>query len=387
MEKAAFDINIFYTVVNLLLFAVSVIVGNNVQNKKSGYVANSLIFTLFYSFILGLRYKRGNDYIHYVEVFKFDLEDKQVVFTWFNDVLETIGVGPYSCFIVYAAVLCICFFVFLTDYKKYARWMVPLFLISFIWFEEFVIRQCFSWSFVFIFLKLLSVLNRYQEQSKVSKAVKIRIYIGLIIVSYVIYGTHSANLFIVLVVLIFYVINRIIPWKVAVPIYIFATYFFSTVFKGDFISQYLLLIQGFDSKLDGYANEGEKWFDTTNDIGDVRGGAIKLLETWGTVALIYFGHKVYEFHRNRFYIMIYNTFVFGTILRHAFFHLEILNRLGLILEILWFVPLSFIAADYKTMKLSKFETWFRIGLVWYVFEYVKYIAFRSADRMLFLWDM
>ena len=151
MEKAAFDINIFYTVVNLLLFAVSVIVGNNVQNKKGGYVANSLIFTLFYSLILGLRYKRGNDYIHYVEVFKFDLEDKQVVFTWFNDVLETIGVGPYSCFIVYAAVLCICFFVFLTDYKKYARWMVPLFLISFIWFEEFVIRQCFSWSFVFIF--------------------------------------------------------------------------------------------------------------------------------------------------------------------------------------------------------------------------------------------
>jgi len=364
----------------------AIIVGKNISAKAS-YWSNALGFTLIYGLVLGLRYKRGNDYLHYVEVFKFDLEDQQIVFTWFNHVLRAFGIGPYSCFIVYAAVLSICFFVFLTEYKKYAKWMVPLFLISFIWFEEFVIRQCFSWSFVFILLKLLHVLNKYQEKKNVSKVVKIKIYIGLLGISYIIYGTHSANLFVVLVVFAFYVANRIIPWKIAVPIYVFAAYFFSAVFKGDFISQYLILLQGFDSKLDGYANEGDKWFDTTNDIGNVRGGAIKLLETWGTVALIYFGNKVYELHRNRLYVMIYNTFVFGTILRHAFFHLEILNRLGLVLEILWFVPLSFVAVDYKKMRPSKNEVWFRIGLIWYFFEYVKYIAFRSADRMLFLWDM
>lgn len=386
METAGFDFNLFYTPVNIVLMIAAIVTGKNIS-AKAKYWRNALGFTAIYSLVLGLRYNRGNDYLHYVDVFKYDLEERQVVFTWFNHILKAIGVGPYACFTFYAAVLCICFFVFLTDYKKYAKWMVPFFLISFIWFEEFVIRQCFSWSFVFLLLKLLHVLNRYQENKKVSSIVKTKIYIGILVISYIIYGTHSANLFVVLVVLAFYVANRIISWKIAVPIYVFAAYLFSSVFKGDFISQYLILFQGFDSKLDGYANEGEKWFDTTNDIGSVRGGAIKLLETWGTMALIYFGHRLYDLHRNRMYVAIYNTFVFGTILRHAFFHLEILNRLGLVLEILWFFPLSLFAVDNHKMRLSNNEILFRIGLLWYMVEYIKYIAFRNADRMLFLWDM
>lgn len=385
MEKAAFDFNVFYTVVNLLLLAVSIVVGQGIQRKKGGYVANSLIFVLFYSIILGLRYNRGNDYIHYVEVFKFDLEDKQVVFTWFNDVLETFGVGPYYCFIFYAAVISICFFIFLSDYKQYAKWMVPLFLICFIWFEEFMIRQAFSWSFVFIYLKLLHVLDEYIKCGK-GLFERLKVYAGLAIVAYIIYGCHSANVIVVFFVTLFYIIKKPIPASIAIPLFVFATYVFSVFFKGDMFTPYLQLLEGYDSKIDSYASQGDRWLDTSNNVTEgTRGGILKLLETWGTVALMYYGYRLLQFNNSRLYIAMYNAFLVGTIFRHAFPYLEILNRLGFVLEIFWFVPLTLFLAEYKKLRIK--YGLFALGLIWFLEEYVKYVAFRSYERTLFLWDM
>ncbi len=384
METAALEFNFIYTLLNILLLLVAIWVGDNVQ-KGGNYRVNASVFTFLYSLIVGLRFNRGNDYQHYIEVFQYDLEKTQIVYSWFIHILKYVGVGPHFSFIYYAAVFCICFFVFLTDYKKYARILVPLFLICFIWFEEFIIRQCLSWSFIFVLLK---ELNEFSKPC-ISGNRELVLLIEICFTVLIIYGIHSANIIVAIVIIFFFFYGHPIPWTFSIPLYIFASYIFCELFRGDLFTQTLLSLEGYDSKLDQFANQGSDWFDTANNVTkDTRQGLMKLLESWGNIVLIYYGYIITKWHKEKTYIAIYNTYVFGTIFRHAFFYLEILHRIGYVLEVMWFLPLTLILSELNRLRLNMtYQKMILLGLLFFISEYVKYVAFRRADRMLFLWDV
>lgn len=64
-------------------------VGSQVSERKH-YWKYCLLIILFFTLIEGVRYGRGVDYMHYVDVYKYDLEDNQILFTSLNRFLRSL---------------------------------------------------------------------------------------------------------------------------------------------------------------------------------------------------------------------------------------------------------------------------------------------------------
>lgn len=107
-----------------------IIAGKGISKDKSHYWIYAFWPAIVFTIVLGLRLNRGNDYVHYMEVYLYDLEDKQVLFTAFNHFLKDLGTGPHWIFIWYSGAFILGAMFFLRSVKRYAAWVLPLFLIS-----------------------------------------------------------------------------------------------------------------------------------------------------------------------------------------------------------------------------------------------------------------
>lgn len=70
------NIDIIYVLLNLILLFVFTVAGINVSCRRS-FWGNAFICSIFFIFIVGSRYGRGNDYLHYASVFIHDEDIKQ----------------------------------------------------------------------------------------------------------------------------------------------------------------------------------------------------------------------------------------------------------------------------------------------------------------------
>ena len=91
------SIDFDYIFLNILVLFVFYICGNNIS-KGQNYLLNSLVCCIVYVFVIGSRYGRGADYLHYTDVFNYDLEENQIAYTWFTTYLKNIGVTAYQFF-------------------------------------------------------------------------------------------------------------------------------------------------------------------------------------------------------------------------------------------------------------------------------------------------
>ena len=99
---------------------------------------------------------RGNDYQHYTEVFNGDIPDTTgFLFIGINGYCKVISFNAYSVFLIYSFVFILCATYFLKEYKTYAKWTFPLFIMAYMQFEEYMIRQAFSYSFFFLYMNYL----------------------------------------------------------------------------------------------------------------------------------------------------------------------------------------------------------------------------------------
>ena len=146
------NIDIIYVLLNLILLFVFTVAGINVSCRRS-FWGNAFICSIFFIFIVGSRYGRGNDYLHYASVFIHDEDIKQPFFRSINTFFrEFLSIGKYAIFYIYAIPFILCGFKFLKNFAIHAKWYFPLFLVSMLYFEEYEIRQALSFSFVFLFL-------------------------------------------------------------------------------------------------------------------------------------------------------------------------------------------------------------------------------------------
>ena len=76
------------------MLVVFIAAGRFISNKKN-YWKYAKWPVIAFTLILGLRLNRGHDYIHYMQVYLYDLEKEQVVFTTFNHFLKGLGTGPH----------------------------------------------------------------------------------------------------------------------------------------------------------------------------------------------------------------------------------------------------------------------------------------------------
>lgn len=371
-----------YIVLNLFLLFVFFLVGRNIS-KGGNYWKNAFWAILFFVLIIGSRYGRGNDYFHYIDVYVYDLEPTQHLFTWFNSFLKWIGLDPFFIFFVYAIPFVTAAMVLMEPMKKYAAWMFPLFIVANTMFEEYVIRQALSYSFVYLFMWELVFHDNHKWQMKIP-----------FLLLYFICATsiHSANsIVIVFFTVLYLLVKKPISIIITVPLYIFFSYVFPSLFDMSNIAPiFNFLSDTGDDKFVDYNESLDFWTDTEREGSEIylRNPIIKFWESFGNIALIIFGTRLFKKRPDlrKSYLPFFNYYLIGTYIGKAFMTLEIFRRMGDIMMRTWFIPIALVLY-YTDIKKEKFiYKIIYIGLLFWGWDYFKLIFMRK-DMILFMWDV
>ena len=376
-----FNIDIIYLFVNFLMLITFYVCGKNISSGKT-YAKNAIICIIIYSLCLGLRYGRGWDYNHYIDVYKYDLEETEVIFTYFNIFLKYIGVGPHYFFLIYNLIEIICALVFLYPYKKFAQYIFPLFMIATLHLNEYSIRQGLAFSFVFLSLYLF--FHFYDNFKSFIKQKKIFL---LFITSVVLaYGIHSVTIITLLWVLLFAIfIRKPLPYKITILAFVLSSYVFQNMFDLSGLNSIFSFMANQNEKYAQYIENSDIWFGAEG-FSDryTRNPIVKIFETLGNASLFYLGYNVINnhFQTNKQIITLYNVFVIGTIVQKFFQNFQILNRVCGTGVLFWFIPLGLIL--YYHRDFYKYRLWLFL-LIWWSYEYLKYL-FMCGDMCHFLWE-
>lgn len=385
---ASFTFDPIYIFLNLLLLYIFYKSGVNVSNGHN-YWLNAKNCILAFTLVLGARYMRGNDYAHYLKVYKYDLEETQWVYTYICDIMKFIGINEYCSFFIYAFVFSLCLFILLKRFKGYAKYLFPLSLMFLLFFHEFMIRQAFSYSFIFIYMNKLFSLKMDKKFTSIFSYKNLSIFIWCILLFIIIAGIHSANIIVLMVFTISYLfIRKPIPWFITIPSLIISTYFISKYIDFSFFNSFLSVLGENDSKFANYTDNSNMFFstDAKNDIYK-RNPIFGFTEVLGYISLFYFSPKIIKMFKCKpSIITFFNCCVFGCIFQAMFNDLEILNRMGFVFKILTFVPLALTFAYKKYIKTNKITTILYYCLFFLFYDYLKLLFFRG-NMTKFLWDM
>lgn len=377
------------------------LVGRQVS-KRRHYWRYCLLIILFFTLIEGVRYGRGVDYMHYVDVYKYDLEDNQILFTLLNRFLRSLGVSADYAFMAYAFPFIIGSLVILKPLKKYACYMFPLFLMSIISIHEAFIRQVLAMSFFFMYIRLLNeeidaIINR-----KISFN-KIICLIALVFVAYSIHSVTIIAIFVVTVLMVF--IKKPLPWIYTVPLLLLGKFVIAKTFDFSYLNNLLSFLGSSSDKFAGYTEDADRWFSAEgmND-AYTRNGAIEFLETFGCCALFYLGSKIlkYLFDTSSvtktntsiaavsnsglcLMITLFNACIIGFLILETFYNLEIVRRVAYCWNIFWFIPISLILYYRKSKIFNTFDKLLMLGFTYWLWEYIRFL-FVWADTPLFIWD-
>ena len=382
------QIDFDYILINIFLLGMFIDAGRNIASGNRQF-PGVLACVIFFSVVLGMRYGRGNDYFHYIDVFIDDLEPTQKFFTAFNKVLKFFSVSPFAIFFFYAFFFIKAGLLLVNNFKSLGKYLYPFFLIAFISFEEFCIRQAFGFSFVFLYI--ISLHQFFIEKTKK------RLFLTFIFAT-IAYSIHSANIIEITLITIIYLFSFVqFPWKHLVLFYLFSKYFVPNFFDFSWLNQMLTFLSDSDSKFEHYVEASEYWF--TNDAVDgiySRNYFISILESVANCALIYLSTVILKrmdfYYENslknnyKLVITLFYCYFWGTCLLQMFHNLELFRRVFNPLYYFWCVPLAFIMT-YKSQFLTKTEQKMLIPIwLFWGYEYFRYLFMRNGQT-LFLWDI
>lgn len=381
------SIDFDYTLINLVLLIVFICAGINVA-KGTRKFPGVLTCILTFSIVLGVRFGRGLDYVHYIHVFNYDLEPTQVAFTYFNKFLKLFSVSHFAIFFFYALFFITAGLQLVKKFRELDKYLFPFFLIAFICYVEFVIRQSFSFSFVFLY-----IIQLYQYTSK--KKGKYLVFASVCVI--LAYSIHSANLIEIFFITIIYALSRFnFSWKMLVFFYLFSKYFIANMFDFSWLNRIVNFMPNLDSKFVVYTDNANQWFsESAIESKYARNYFISILETFANCLLIVLTKKALSrasslnlqiMQNLELMIVLFYCFVFGSCFLQMFHNIELFRRLFNPLYYFWCFPLSFVLS-YKSTLLNKRE---RLGLIpiliFYIYEYFRYLFMRNGET-LFLWDM
>lgn len=352
--------------------------GGRLINNKKNKARVVIICILSYALILGVRFLRGNDYLHYIDVYNYDLEYSEVIFTSFNHLLKFFCVGEHWIFFYYSLVFIIGAFFLLREYKEYGKWIFPSFVIANVYLSEYYIRQAVGFSFVYVYVALL--LNRHITLKKI---------FGLVILSILAYTFHSSCGLAICLITLIYFLRKPIPMQYGIILFLFSSFLFSSIFDLSILNELIQALAGVNNKFYQYAQDSDRWFSQDAVVADAaRKSLIKVFQTFGELSLISLGYIIVKKLNSFRFTFVYNIYVVGLILDQAFFQMEIMRRLFDPLYWFWFAPVSFVLY-YKNYiircnKRYRFLYW---GLFWFLYEYLKYLFMTPARLNLFLWNI
>lgn len=395
-----FNFDFIYDFLNLFLLWIMIYEGKLVSKGKY-YWKYCFWIILFFTIIEGVRYGRGVDYMHYIEVYKFDLEKDQVLFTSFNNILKSIGISPEFSFMFYAFPFICGAMAMMKPMRKYAMYMYPLFLMSIISMHEAFVRQMLAMSFIFMYIvELNDIIDELLD-----KKIKIKSLLPLvffIVIAYSIHSIAAVGIFVITLVTIF--LRKPLPWIYMIPILLIGKFYVSKNFDFSYLNSILNFFGASNDKFSLYTENADRWFsiDAMQD-AYTRNIFIEILETFGCCALIYLGNKLFRNSlpeiegqsikksdislgvNTGLYISLYNVFIIGTVILETFYNLEIVRRVAHSWDIYWFVPMALVLYYRNNKIFNGVDKFLMLGFFFWVWEYIRFL-FVWSDTPMFIWD-
>lgn len=378
------NFNIDFILLNFLLFFTFLKAGSNIAKNKN-YWDNANWCIVIFTFVQGCRFARGNDYHGYSQLFKDGFNEENPFFSYINEFLKLLGINQYSCFMVYAFVFILCAMIFMHDYKRYAKYMFPLFLGGFLLFEEYMIRQAFSYSFFFIYLKFLFRIRISKLCDIISNIKNILLCVLFAILTI---SIHTGNIINILVVTLLYFL-----WKkpfnpcISIPVYIYCVYILPDIFNFSWLEPILNFAADSNARAAEYVSNSEYWFSSEgkNDIY-TKNNILELIQVIASSSVMYLGYKLIKnkFNNNCILITLLNVFTIGLCIESLFVNLEILHRIGQVMDKVGYFLVPIIIY-YKPRNINLTHKLLYLSLIWFMYYYIKYIFFSGRVSM-FVWD-
>lgn len=396
-----FNFDFAYDLINILLVVVMCSVGHYVANNKK-YWKYSIWAVASFTLVEGIRYGRGVDYMHYIDVYKYDLEEEQFLFTSLNKFLKSLGVSAEMAFLFYAFPFILGAMQMLKPMRKYAAFMFPLFLISIISNHEAFIRQMLAMSFVFMYTERLYTLI---SKSGIKK-LNIKDITLLSCLAFIAYSIHSiAIVGIFVITLVILCIRAPFSWYYTIPLLIIGKFFISNSFDWSSLESFLSFLGSTNDKFSSYTENADRWFsDDAMEAGFTRNVTIQFLETFGCCAILYLSDKMFKTMKteiegnNRikkfetvsfdlaYYISLFNIFVIGMLVFETFSALEIVRRVAFCWNFFWFAPMALILYYRKSKIFNRFDRFLMLGFSFWLWEYIRFL-FVWSNTPLFIWDI
>lgn len=378
--------NFTYLLLNLILILTFIGSGYLISKDKRHYWKYAIWCIIAFSIIQGCRYARGNDYLAYSNFFKIGVHEENPFFAYINHLLKNIGFNQYSCFIAYAFTFVTCAIIFFKNYKKYAIYLFPLFIIGYMRFEEYMIRQAFSYSFFFLYMKYLFQI-KLNGLNSLKKLILNKNTIYCILCALLIVSIHTANIINIFVITFLYItFPKPFSPIISIPTYIICVYVIPQHFDFSFLQPILNFAAEQNQHAASYVENSDIWFSTTgyNKIYE-KNVFTELFQVIGSSSLMYLGYRLIKekFESNRMLCTLLNTFIIGLCIESSFYALEILNRIGYVLDLTGFLLLGFVLY-HRPPKPSAFRNICYISLSWFLYYYFKDLIFPA--KTLFIWD-
>lgn len=360
---------------------------SNIQFSCSKDTSAVTLFLLGTIFVIteGLRYGRGVDqcgnygpfYLHCMNA-KAWFQEFETLFVWLNQSVYKIDpfrdALPYGIiFVVYALIFFICLYTYYKDKKKETKLFLVLAILATNYITEWTIRQGVSFSFILIGL-------HYLEQKRW------KWMLGAMIIAFSIH--HGNILAMVLPVVFYYFLNdKVIPWKVTVPLFIVLEYTMQVSVFQDFIqmiSGYLNLSSS-DVTLVGYMQDDALAREADASEDWTRGTVTQLLTVLFYSSALLVGSEVCKVNNKVTYI--YNAFVVGIMIYEPFRLAGSITRMFIALSCLWFVPVSYAIYNYKQIyHNNKMVKWSFLLIICYLFSYYGRYVFLNAEAK-YTWNL
>lgn len=375
--------NIDFVLLNLLLLIVFCHSGKMIS-RGYNYWQYARYCIITYTFVLGCRFARGTDYHGYSTLFASGMQHAEnPMFSFINSILSLIGFNQYSCFIAYALVFVTCAMWFMKDYRLYAKYMFPCFLIGYILFEESMIRQAFSYSFFFLYIhQLFHIKETTLRQLWHNKKQLATLLLFWILTT----SIHTGNLFSLILVTYFYFFYKhAFPPKIAIPFYIICTYILPNIFDYSLLNPILEFAANNNNLAAAYYENADIWFSKAGQQDIYEKNIIaEGFQVLGSSTFIFLAYQSIKYEKiyQRMLITILNMFIIGLCIESLFVKLEILHRIGQTIDQIGYLAIPFILF-YRPLYTSNYKILF-LFLFWFTYYYIKY-CFYSPWAM-FIWD-
>ena len=196
----------------------------------------------------------------------------------------------------------------------------------------------------------------------------------------------------ILAIIFHFFIKIPFPPKLTIPMYLLASYYLQNHFDFSYLDGILSFLGEHNDKFSTYTDNADVWFDNDakNAIYD-RNSVVKIIQTLGECSLIYLGYRILQVRKNKQILFFYNLFVIGAIFSQCFYSLEILRRMGDVMYWYWAFPLAYVLYYKKEVftlfKYKVVANLLFLTLLFFGYDYLKYLFMRPLGMYKFIWDM